>query len=76
MTLLKAAEVVFKQNMAVKQGESVLIVTDEGMRDIAQAFYDVGLQLGYNTSIIEMKVGKVDGEEPPRSIAGAISMVS
>ncbi|MFC1697003.1 aminopeptidase [Nanoarchaeota archaeon] len=72
MTLTKAAEIIFKQNMNVQPNESVLIVTDEIKREIAKAFYDIGLELGLDMSMIEMKSRKVNGEEPPKSIFGAL----
>ncbi len=65
----KAAEIALTVCMAVKKKEKVLIVTDENKREIGEALYRNSLRLGFESLYVEMKSGKMHGEEPPAYIA-------
>lgn len=67
-SLEKAAEIILTKCMAVTKGEKVLIVTDANKRDIAQEIYELSARLT-KTDLIEIPVGKINGEEPPSQIA-------
>lgn len=58
-----------KTCMGTKKDESVLIITDEMKREIGYALYTNALQLGHRSLYVEMKSGKINGEEPPDSVA-------
>ncbi len=58
-----------KTCMGAKKHEKVLIITDEIKKEIGYALYVNALRLGHQSLYIEMKSGKVNGEEPPEAIA-------
>ena len=58
---------IFKTNLAVKINEKVLIVIDKGKRKLGKLFLKVGKK--FNIDLIEIPVGKVNGEEPPSDVA-------
>lgn len=73
--LEKVAEIVLRKCMGAKKGEKILIVTDETRKDIAEPYYNIGNNLGFQTSIIIMKSRKMHGEEPPIAVAEALKNV-
>lgn len=68
-SLNKAAEVVLKKCMKLKENESCLIVTDENKIGIAKAFLSEAEKITGNIKIVQIPVGKVNGEEPPLHVA-------
>ncbi len=70
LTKLDTASVIaIKDCMAVKKNESVLIITDEEKREIGYSLYENAKRLGHKSLFVEMKSGKINGEEPPSAIA-------
>lgn len=65
----QASIIALKTCMGVKKNESILVITDENKRDIGYSLYYNALKLGNNALFVEMKSGKVNGEEPPAYIA-------
>ncbi|MHB8579954.1 MAG: aminopeptidase [Ignavibacteriaceae bacterium] len=65
----KASVTALKICMGVKKNEKILIITDENKRDIGYSLYCNALRLGNQALFVEMKSGKVNGEEPPKEIA-------
>lgn len=57
-----------KTCMGTKLDEKVLVITDEQKRDIGYALYTNALRLGHQSLYVEMKSGKVNGEEPPEAV--------
>ena len=57
-----------KTCMGTKSDEKVLVVTDEIKKEIGYALYINALRLGHESLYIEMKSGKVNGEEPPAAV--------
>jgi leucyl aminopeptidase (aminopeptidase T) len=55
--------------MGAKPGESVLIITDELKNEIGYSIYKNALKLGHKALFIEMKSGRINGEEPPPEVA-------
>lgn len=55
--------------MGTKKNEKVLIITDEEKNEIGYALYKNAVRLGYKSLFVEMKSGKVNGEEPPEEVA-------
>ncbi|MEE9450742.1 MAG: aminopeptidase, partial [Ignavibacteriaceae bacterium] len=64
-----ACVIAIKDCMAVKKKESVLVITDEVKREIGYSLFENAKRLGYKSLFIEMKSGKINGEEPPEEIA-------
>ena len=75
-SLRQAARSALTQCMAVTGGESVLVITDEELREIGYAFFEEANKLGAEAAIVEMVPRSRDGEEPPEFIARMMSMVN
>ncbi|GAB4332610.1 MAG: aminopeptidase [Calditrichia bacterium] len=73
--LQKAAHIAVKDCMAVKENETVLIVTDPRRREIGYALYEAAGELGKEAFIVEMQERRVNGEEPPAAIAELMKLV-
>ena len=64
-----ASVIALRDCMAVKKNETVLVITDETKREIGYSLFDNARRLGYKALLLEMPVGKINGEEPPRQVA-------
>ena len=74
MLLKDSASVILETCMAVKLKENVLIVTDTDTHpSIAQALYDKSAELGCDPLLMIMEPRDVNGQEPPRAVAAAMS---
>jgi len=70
LTKLDTASVIaIKDCMAVKKNEKILVITDEVKREIGYSLFENAKRLGYKSLFVEMKSGKINGEEPPEEIA-------
>jgi len=65
----KASIIAIKDCMGAKKNEKILIITDEQKKEIGYSLYQNALRLGYKSLYVEMKSGKINGEEPPDYIA-------
>lgn len=65
----KASRIAIEECMAAKNGEKILVITDEQKNEIGYSLYKNALKLGFETLYIEMKSGKTNGEEPPLYVA-------
>lgn len=63
-SLEQAADIIIKKCLNIKKQEKVLIITDKNLKDIGLI-----LQKAANADLVEIPVGKVHGEEPPKQIA-------
>lgn len=70
--LSKAAERVITTCMAVKPGEQVVIVSDDGSKAIASVLWEEAAKAGAEPVIVQMVRRSVHGEEPPRVVAQAM----
>ncbi len=69
-TKLDSASIIaIKECMGVKKGETVLVITDEIKREIGYSLFENALKLGHSALLIEMKSGKINGEEPMPQIS-------
>jgi aminopeptidase len=69
-TKLDSASVIaIRDCMGTKKGESVLVITDEFKREIGYSLFRNALELGHKALLVEMKSGKINGEEPMQEIA-------
>lgn len=60
---------IFKINMGVKKKERVLIIVDKNKRRLGKIFFNIGTKLTDDINLIEIPIGKVNGEEPPSDVA-------
>ena len=67
--LMSAAMIAVKDCMAVKEGENVLIITDEPLRKIGYALWEAAKSLGAEAVITEILPRRSNGEEPPQPVA-------
>ena len=65
LTKLDSASVIAIQEcMALRKNEKILVLTDEKKREIGYSLYSNAIRLGYKALFVEMKSGKINGEEP------------
>jgi aminopeptidase len=64
-----ASVIAIKDCMGTKKDETVLVITDELKREIGYSLYNNALELGHKTVLVEVKSGKINGEEPLPQIA-------
>ncbi len=65
----KASAIAIKDCMGVKKNETILIITDEQKREIGYSIYQNAIRLGFKSLFVEMKSGKINGEEPDKIIS-------
>lgn len=65
----KASITAIKDCMGAKKKESILVISDEQKREIGLSLFENAKNLGHKALYVEMKSGKVNGEEPPEAIA-------
>lgn len=64
--------IVIKKCLGFKRGEHILIVYDEELQILAQAFYKAARQEGIEILLLEMAARKMHAQEPPREVASAL----
>jgi leucyl aminopeptidase (aminopeptidase T) len=70
-----AAEIALSDCMAVKEGERVLIITDEPARKIGYVLWEAAKDLGAQAILTEIMTPKSNGEEPPEPVAELMKLV-
>jgi len=65
----RASQIAIVECMGAKGNEKILVITDTDKYEIGHNIFMNALALGYETLLVEMKPGKVNGEEPPAEIA-------
>ena len=68
-SLNRAAEVVLKKCMKLRENESCLVITDENKLRIANAFLKQAEKITEKVKLVQIPVGNVNGEEPPAHVA-------
>lgn len=74
MDLVENAKSVLRSSLAVKAGETVLIVTDDSRPEIGRALYEGAQALGAEAMLMQMAPRSVSGEEPPAPVAAAMAV--
>jgi leucyl aminopeptidase (aminopeptidase T) len=69
--LKHSASIALRDCLALKAGETFLVITDEAKREIGYAFFEVGKEMGAEVVLMEMLPRHVNGEEPPEVVAKA-----
>lgn len=59
-----ASQIAIRDCMGAKKDEKILVITDEVKREIGLSLYENAIRLGYTSLLVEMKSGKINGEEP------------
>ena len=65
----KASVIAIKDCMGAKKNESILVISDELKREIGLSLFENAKSLGHKSLYVEMKSGRINGEEPPDAIA-------
>ena len=60
---------IFRSNLAIKDGERILLVTDDGKHAIARRFLEVAEELGHAAELATVPIPEVHGVEPPAAVA-------
>ncbi|HUE26309.1 MAG TPA: aminopeptidase [Solirubrobacteraceae bacterium] len=68
-----AVRTVVYRCLAVKPGEETLVIADAGTRAIGEALRDEAAAAGADAVLTIMDPREVDGNEPPRTVAGALA---
>jgi leucyl aminopeptidase (aminopeptidase T) len=71
--LTPAVATVVRQCLAVREGENVVVVVDEGTREIGEALRAEASAAGADAVLCVMDARAADGNEPPASVAGALA---
>ncbi|MCH7954574.1 MAG: aminopeptidase, partial [Candidatus Marinimicrobia bacterium] len=67
--LSDAIDTALRYSLAVKKGETVLVITDVHKRHIGIMFHEKAQKLKAQSMLVDIIPGKTDGEEPPEVIA-------
>lgn len=67
--LVKASEIAIRDCMGAGKDEKILVVSDVNKREIGTTLYDTAISMGYEAVYMEIKPGKINGEEPPQVVA-------
>ncbi|MBK7378364.1 MAG: aminopeptidase [Ignavibacteriales bacterium] len=65
----KASRIAIVECMGAKRYEKILVITDSDKYEIGHNIFMNALTLGFETVLVEIKPGKVNGEEPSDEIA-------
>lgn len=68
----EAARIAVQDCLAVKAGETVLVVTDAPLYDIGRLLWEASKAQGADAQLIEIMPREVHGEEPPAPVAAAM----
>jgi leucyl aminopeptidase (aminopeptidase T) len=68
-----AVATIINRCLAVRAGEDVLVVADRGTGAIGEALRDGAANIGAEAVLMVMDPREVDGNEPPRAVAGALA---
>lgn len=70
--LKKAARTALVDCLAVREGETVLIVTDIPRKAIGEVFYEAATELGFETMMTVMEARASHGADPPEPVIEAM----
>lgn len=70
--LTVAVETVIRRCLDVREGEGVVVVVDDGTREIGEALRGGAAHAGADAVLCLMDARAEDGNEPPAAVAGAI----
>ncbi len=69
---LNPYKVILEKCLAVRSGETVLIVTDKKKRPIANALLEEAKEIAKEVGLVEIEERKFDGQEPPEFVSAVM----
>ncbi|WP_312109283.1 aminopeptidase [Brevibacillus reuszeri] len=72
MKLIETSKGILTNCMALKAGETFLVVADEPKRELGEALWEAGKQLGAEAVLMIMQEREKSGQEPPVAVAEAM----
>ncbi|MDR7315148.1 aminopeptidase [Brevibacillus nitrificans] len=72
MKLIENSKGILTSCMALKPGESFLVVADDVKRELGQALWEAGRELGAESVLMVMQEREKSGQEPPALVADAM----
>ncbi|MBY0084917.1 aminopeptidase [Brevibacillus sp. M2.1A] len=72
MTLIESSKAILMNCLALQANETFLVVADERKRDIGEAIWEAGKQLGAEAMLMVMQEREKSGQEPPAAVAAAM----
>lgn len=72
MKLTEISKGILTNCMALKEGESFLVVADDVKRELGEALWEAGKQLGAEAVLMVMREREKSGQEPPVAVAEAM----
>ncbi|MFI8714828.1 aminopeptidase [Brevibacillus brevis] len=72
MMLIESSKAILMNCLALQANETFLVVADERKRDIGEAIWEAGKQLGAEAMLMVMKEREKSGQEPPAAVAAAM----
>ncbi|ASJ56278.1 aminopeptidase [Brevibacillus formosus] len=72
MTLIESSKGILMNCLALQANETFLVVADERKRDIGEALWEAGKQLGTEAILMVMQEREKSGQEPPAAVAAAM----
>ena len=73
--LKRSAHIAVNVCMGVKPGETLLVITDEPLRDIGYVLWESGVDVGAESMLMEMIPREGHGQEPPEAVSEMMKMV-
>ena len=71
----KASMIALKDYLGLVEDETLLVVCDEGEKEIGEVMFECGKELCSEAIYVEMKARKINGEEPPDPVAAMMQQV-
>lgn len=75
LKLQKASRIALKEYMGLDDGETLLVLTDELLREIGQSLYEAGQIIAKEAIYVEIKSREINGQEPPEQVAELMKSV-
>ncbi|MFB0831209.1 aminopeptidase [Brevibacillus laterosporus] len=72
-SIIEISKSVLQSSLGVKAGETLLVVTDDSKKNLAEALYEAGRSLGAQALLMVMQERTKSGEEPPEAVAIAMT---
>jgi leucyl aminopeptidase (aminopeptidase T) len=69
----EGARLVLSTSAALRPGEKVLVVVDEGTRPVGEAFLAAARELQTDPVLLEFRARAADGDEPPETVGTAMA---
>ncbi|MFJ6412749.1 aminopeptidase [Terribacillus saccharophilus] len=70
--LVENSRNVLRSSLALKKEETLLIVTDDSKKELAEALYAAGRSIGSETLLLVMQDREKSGQEPPSGVTEAM----